>query len=76
VFHNSNKSIKLLTLIKTTVVHTVFVLFASQLTAALTFSMRTSSCKNVIRSVHLKLKLKGIYTVVQLNQALEICFHW
>ena len=46
VFHNASKS-KLLTLIKklicSTVLQTVFVLFASQLTAALPFSMRTSS---------------------------------
>ena len=47
VFHNANKS-KLLTLTKkeficSTVLQTVFVLFASQLTAALPFSMRASS---------------------------------
>ena len=47
MFHNASKS-KLLTLIKkeficSTVLQTVFVLFASQLTAALPFSMRTSS---------------------------------
>ena len=48
VFHNSNKSKLLRTLIKkkficSTVLQTVFVLFALQLTAALPFSMRTSS---------------------------------
>ena len=54
VFHNSNKS-KLLTLIKkkficSTVLHTVFVLFASQLTAALPFSMSTSSQQSILES--------------------------
>ena len=47
VFHNSKKSKLLQTLIKkftcSTVLQTVFVLFALQLTAALRFSMRTSS---------------------------------
>ena len=51
VHHNS----MLLTLRKKficlTVLHTVFVLFASQLTAALPFSMRTSSHTSILRDV-------------------------
>ena len=43
VFHNSNKSLNKKEFICSTVLQTVFVLFASQLTAALPFSMRTSS---------------------------------